>query len=82
MEDFITALLDDLSERRTLSDASGEYVRRLQQEESACRALSATFTQEQEKLFFAYDNARNAAASLSEWEFARNAFLLAREIYR
>ena len=82
MEDFITVLLDDLSEHRMLSDASGEYVRRLQQEEAAYCALSATFTQEQKKLFLAYDDARNAAASLSESEFARNAFLLAREIYR
>ena len=82
MEDFITVLLDDLSEHRTLSNASGEYIRRLQDEETAYRALSATLTQEQKKLFLAYDDARNAAASLSESEFARTAFLLAREIYR
>ena len=81
MEDFITILLDYLSEHRMLSDASGEYIHRLQQEETAYCALSATLTQKQKKLFLAYDDARNAAASLSESEFARAAFLLAREIF-
>lgn len=80
MEDYIDALLMYLSEERS-TFVSGEYFTRLQQEETAYCALSATLTQKQKKLFLAYDDARNAAASLSESEFARAAFLLAREIF-
>jgi len=82
MEDYISILLRHLSEQRSLSTMSGEYVRRLKQEEEAFNALSATLTEAQDKLFLAYESARNATASVSEDEFARAAFLLAREIYR
>ena len=82
MEDFITVLLDHLSEHWTPSSASGEYVRRLQQEEAAFEALQRTFSPEQYRLFLAYEEAHNAYAGISEDAYARAAFLMAKEIYR
>lgn len=81
MEDYIDALLQYIAENR-LTTMSCEYTARLAREEAACKALERTFTDEQRKLFSAYDAARNAAASSSEDAYARAAFLLAKEIYR
>ena len=81
MEDYITVLLDYLNEQRTLSSDGAHALRRFQ-ESAALEALSQTFSPEQKKLFLSYEAARNATASISEDEFARAAFLLAREIYR
>ena len=81
MEDFITILLDYLSEHRPFSP-NGDYVLRRTEESAALDALCQTFSPEQNKLFLTYEDARNAIASLSEDDFARAAFLLAREIYR
>ena len=52
------------------------------QEAQAADALCDTLSPEQRKLFLAYEAARNACASASEDAYARQAFLLAREIYR
>jgi len=82
MEDYISVLLEHLSENRRLSAMSGEYLRCLTQEEAAFEALRQALTEEQRKLFRAYEDARNATASVSEDDFARTAFLLAKEIYR
>ena len=41
-----------------------------------------SLTAGQRKLFLAYEEARNAAEGASEDAFARQAFLLAREVYR
>ena len=49
---------------------------------AALDALCQTFSPEQNTLFLTYEAARNAVASLSEDDFARAAFLLAREVYR
>ena len=54
----------------------------LAQEEDAFTALSRTFTEEQKKLFLVYEDARNACAGASEDAYARQAFLLAKEIFR
>ena len=54
----------------------------LKQEAQAADALCDTLSPEQRKLFLAYEAARNACASASEDAYARQAFLLAREIYR
>ena len=81
MEDYIDVLLEYLSGQR-LSFLGHEYVLCQEQETLASQALFRTFTEEQQKLFLAYEDARNACASVSEDAFARQAFLLAREIYR
>ena len=81
MEDDIDVLLTQLSEQR-LSIVNSEYSTRLRQEEAAWEALSRTLTEQQRKLFLAYEEAQSACACLSEDAYARQAFLLAREIYR
>ena len=48
----------------------------------ALKALSATLSEQQTKLLLTYEAEKNAAASISEDIFARQAFLLAREIFR
>lgn len=45
-------------------------------------ALCATFTQEQHALFDVFEDARNASAAAYQEALARQALLLAREIYR
>ena len=81
MEDYIDVLLEALSGQR-LSFLGHEYFIRQEQESLACQDLSRTFTEEQKTLFLAYEDAHNACASLSEDAYARQAFLLAKEIYR
>lgn len=80
MEDYIDALLMYLSEERS-TFVNGEYFTRLQQEEAAYQAMARTLTEEQHKLFLAYDTARSATASAAEDAYARAAFLLAKEIF-
>lgn len=81
MKDYIDALLLYLSEQR-YGAASSEYFIRLAQEEAACEALCRTLTKEQHKLFLAYEEAHNATASAAEDAYARQAFLLAKEVFR
>ena len=80
MEDYIDVLLEHLSEQRLTTQRS-EYFFRLAREEDAYEALARTLTEEQRKLFAAYDEARNATASAAEDAYARAAFLLAKEIF-
>ena len=81
MQDYIDALLVYLSEQR-FSGTGSEYFTRLACEEAAGEALCRTLTPEQHKLFLAYEAARNATASAAEDAYARQAFLLAKEIFR
>lgn len=81
MQDYIDVLLLHISEER-LNTLSREYVSCLAQEEAAFTALNATFTEEQSSLFRVYDNARSACEFSFEDAYARQAFLLAREIFR
>ena len=81
MDDYIDVLLESLADQR-LSFLGHEYSTRLKQEAQAADALCDTLSPEQRKLFLAYEAARNACASASEDAYARQAFLLAREIYR
>ena len=81
MDDYIDVLLESLADQR-LSFLGHEYFTRLKQEAQAADALCDTLSPEQRKLFLAYEAARNACASASEAAYARQAFLLAREIYR
>ena len=77
MEDYITVLLDHLSEH-----TRPVYGSETLQENAAFAALDATFSPEQRKLFLKYDAARNESAAVREDAFARAAFLLARDIFR
>lgn len=81
MDDYIDVLLESLADQR-LSFLGHEYFTRLKQEAQTADALCDTLSPEQRKLFLAYEAARNACASASEDAYARQAFLLAREIYR
>ena len=81
MDDYIDVLLESLADQR-LSFLGHEYFTRLKQEAQTADALCDTRSPEQRKLFLAYEAARNACASASEDAYARQAFLLAREIYR
>ncbi len=81
MEDYIDALLEYLSDRREAAMPFSSAAQ-LAREEKAFEALSRTFTEEQRRLFHAYDNARTTYAAACEDAYARQVFLLAREIYR
>lgn len=81
MEDYIDILLEHLSEFQ-LQELGYEYFAQKSQEEATLAALEATFSDTQRTLFLHYEAARNATASISESSFVRQAFLLAREIYR
>ena len=81
MQDYIDVLLCHLSSARQ-SSLPGEYFPLQVREQQALNALLDSLTAGQRKLFLAYEDARNAAEGASEDAFARQAFLLAREIYR
>ena len=81
MQDYIDVLLCHLADTRQ-SSLPGEAFPLQAREYQTMDALTASFTADQRKLFLAYEEARNAAASVSEDAFARQAFLLAREVYR
>lgn len=80
-QDYIEILLDWLSEHR-LDAMDGEYFLQEKQERAAARALEATLTGEQRKLYLAYEAERSHMASLDVDAAARQAFLLARDIFR
>ena len=80
MEDYIDVLLNYIADER-LTTRTNESTAHLAREESACEALTRTFTAEQHDLFHTYDIARSACASDSESAYARAAFLLAKEIF-
>lgn len=81
MQDYIDVLLCHLSSARQ-SSLPGESFPLQVQEQQALNALLDSLTAGQRKLFLAYEEARNAAEGASEDAFARQAFLLAREVYR
>lgn len=81
MQDYIDVLLCHLSSARQ-SSLPGEYFPLQVREQQALNALLDSLTAGQRKLFLAYEEARNAAEGASEDAFARQAFLLAREVYR
>ena len=80
-KDYISILIDYLNEQR-LSCAGKEYFLAQKREHSAFQVLTATLNDEQHKLLLRYESEKNAAASVSEEILARQAFLLAREIFR
>ena len=80
MDDYITVLLNHLTEHSP--SANWEYLARQTRQNQAGEALLNTLYLEQRRLFLRYEEAHNALASVSEEIFARQAFLLAREIFR
>lgn len=81
MQDYIDVLLCHLADQRQ-STLPGTYFPLQAREQQALNALLDSLTAGQRKLFLAYEEARNAAEGASEDAFARQAFLLAREVYR
>ena len=81
MQDYIDVLLCHLADARQ-NALPGEYFPLQAREQQALIALLDSLTAGQRKLFLAYEEARNAAEGASEDAFARQAFLLAREVYR
>lgn len=79
--DYIDVLLEHLNDRR-LSFAGQEYFLCQQREQRALDALSATLNEQQRALLLDYEAEKNAAASVAEDILARQAFLLAREMFR
>lgn len=81
MEDYIDILFRELEEQ--WSDLlGGEYFLQKAREDYAEQALLDTLTEEQQKLFLIYEEQRNAASVFRESGMTRQAFLLAREIFR
>ncbi len=79
--DYINILLEALSELRP-SFMDSAYFLQLERERHAFDALHASLTEAQRPLLLAYEDARNASASIGEELYARQVFLLAREIFR
>lgn len=79
--DYISILLEALSEFR-FSFMDSAYHLQLERERRAYEALHASLTEAQYPLLLAYEEARNATASIGEDLYARQVFLLAREIFR
>lgn len=81
MQDYIDVLLCHLADARQ-NALPGESFPLQVREQQTLNALLDSLTAGQRKLFLAYEEARNAAEGASEDAFARQAFLLAREVYR
>lgn len=81
MQDYIDVLLCHLADTRQ-NALPGESFPLQVREQQTLNALLDSLTAGQRKLFLAYEEARNAAEGASEDAFARQAFLLAREVYR
>ncbi len=80
MKDYIDILLESLSET-CLSALSYEYFLQQKRERLASEALSRSLSKDQQALFLSYEEEHNASASMRMDALARQAFLLAREIY-
>ena len=80
-QDYIDILLEYLADHRL--DAMGsEYFLQEKREDAAAKALEATLSKEQTDLFLVYEEARNASSGIAMDTAARQAFLLARKIFR
>ena len=81
MDDYITILLRTLEEydRKYLG---WEYFVQSYRAMEAMEALHQTLSQEQKKLFEDYEDKQTAAYDTDRMALARQAFLLAREIFR
>lgn len=80
MEDYITILLETLEEHDR-EYLGWEYFLQSEQAMAAMEALNKTLSHEQRKLFQDYEDKRTAVDDTGRMSLARQAFLLAREIY-
>lgn len=78
MEDYIDVLLNWLQE----APPEQPDAALCQQETAAMDALCSTLSKEQRACFLRYEDARNATAGAVAEALARQAFLLAKTIYR
>ncbi len=81
MEDYINILLESLGEHDR-EYLGWEYFTQTERAFEAMEALEKTLSDEQKRLFEDYDEKRTAAADTRETALIRQAFLLAKEIYR
>ena len=81
MRDYIDVLLNELEEQ-WVTFLDGEYFLQKARSDHAEKALQETFSESQAELFIAYEEQHNAMAVIYEAAMARQAFLLAKEIYR
>ena len=81
MGDYIDILLRALNEPG-VRHFSVEYYRQLPQYRKAEEALQDSLSEEQTELFLTYEEEYNQRNAISERDMARQAFLLAKEIYQ
>lgn len=81
MNDYIDLLLADLDDHSAAWTDGAYYVQRAR-EEQAQSALWDSLSPRQQDLFLEYEEERNASAVLHADGLARQAFLLARRIFR
>ena len=81
MEDYITILLEALEERDR-EYLGWEYYAQTERAMEAMEVLHETFSCEQRKLFRDYEEKQTALDAAGRMALARQAFLLAKEIYR
>lgn len=81
MEDYIDVLLKALDEH-SQEHLGLEYFIQSKEAMQAMKNLAETLSSEQERLFRDYEEKQGKADAASGMALARQAFLLAREIYR
>ena len=81
MENYISILLTELKDH-WVDFLGGEYFLQKARKNHAEERLRETLSESQTDLFLTYEEQQNAAAALREDAIARQAFLLAKEIYR
>lgn len=81
MEDYIEILLEALEEHDR-EYLGWDYFAQSDWAMEAMETLNQTLSHEQRELFRDYEEKQNAADSTGRMAFARQAFLLAKEIYR
>ena len=83
MNDYIDCLLDDLETKLPfLNSLVPGHQARNAEADNATAALWETFSPQQRKLFLFYEETHNALGGMEQRSFARQAFLLARDIFR
>ena len=81
MEDYIEILLNELEEQWAAL-LGEEYFLQKARENHVTKEFLDTLTAEQNELFLIYEEQRNTSTILWESHMTRQAFLLAREIFR
>lgn len=80
MNDYIDMILNALKEEHLYPEEKFYYLQNSEME--AEKALRATLSEEQTRLFFAFEAAHNAVLSRHDSTLCRQVFLFARALYR